>query len=523
MHPAFDHPKAVVRPRTRTYRRLPVVAIAGNMATDENGTIVSLENLIKRLPLNEPTLFVKQSSADFLAELDKRFGDMASWQWRVSTHERDICKPDGTPVAARVSTLIHFFGWKNGNFHKLIEPVSFHGRSLNEINPGEESVLYRLLQWGVYIRDFCDQNNLEIRPTGGAIGSQFLTDPRFYPMARRKVPASTNLSVREQLPGNHYYLNVPPSTREYTAVYLDQHRAHHYHASTIGLPAADSLYAHGRFWDCNEITLSQIPENFYGLYCLDLDPPKRRLPFDWLPQSQLERVFVYTNELQHLLDAGYTVKGVRAAWGSRFRDDGLRHYAIWAMSQLDTYGDAAWLKPLLLSTYGTLATRPKQIEFILKQCKQGESVTLRTGHSTLTGLWTQTRRKLEPGIANVLHRGMIEAATRSESIGLAQALDFAGYRILSIYADAVIVQLDDDKPDLPHLPEPWRSKGTLNHLQFINQQAFLSGEMTKLPGVGRDILKYRQQSPRIAAKQVPMYNALSGEKVLKPIGALKGP
>ena len=517
----FSHPPRSIKPRTRAHKALPVVAIHGSDTLDESGEVGSLDELIRRLPYQHPTLFTALGAAALLTKLNSIYllRDPASWQWRVSVHERDLIRPDGFKAATHVSTVVHYFGWKHGNYHKLIDPISMYGHKLDKIWPGSVSPvqdenwqkLVKLLKWGITLRDFCSENNIDIRPTMGGISSQFLTDRRFYPRARRKVPTEINQRAREELPGNHYFLNVQPSSHEnFTALYLDQHRAHHYHARTTLFPSADHLYAYGRFTDLGECTQDKISPNFHGLYCLDLAPPIGVVPYSHL--RELTKVFVFSNELQHLLDVGYKVVGVRAAWGSRMLDEGLNLYARWASEQLDRYHDAPWLKPLLLSAYGTLATRPRISEAIFRLAKAGETVSMTTGKRSLNGRLARATKKLEPGIANVLHRGMIEAATRSESIGLAQWLDYNGQRVLSIYADAVIVEQDDDKP-LPVLPEPWRIKRELNHLQFINQQAFTSDGMTKLPGVSREAIPYRQHRTPGHAPRVVQYEALTGNAV----------
>jgi hypothetical protein len=488
--PLLQPAPRTVRPRTRQYRRLPVVAISHDHTLSEDGEIGSVGTLIDTLHAAPPTLYVKVAAADFVAELDKYYAewDADHWQWRASIHERAIVRPDGLKVAARVSTAIHYFGFKGGNYHKIIDPVTMYGHKLDTIWPGDQSAIERLLAWGITLRDFCHKNGLDIRPTIGSISSQFLTDRRFYPRKRRKVPAAINERARENLPGNHYVLTVQPSSkREFTAHYLDQHRAHHYHARTAALPDSNYLYAYGRFTDLEECDLGIPVEGFYGLYCLDLELPARYRRSHWITKT--ERQFVYSNELPHLEDLGYRVTGIRAAWGSRKQDTGLSKYAQWAGKQLDHYGDKPWIKPLLLATYGTLATRPTTAEAVFRMARRGEPVDLFTGGRVMSGKRVTAPKKLEPGIANVIHRGMIEAATRSESIGLAQWLTAQGHRILSIYADAVIVEHDDDLP-LPSLLPPWRSKTTLNHLQFISQQAFVSGEMTKLPGVTSELRKY---------------------------------
>lgn len=520
-----------VKPRTRRYKRMPVIAMDNQnpMGVDdalyEDGTIRHFD--YNELPDMEPTLFTRVGSADWLASINKMFeiSHPTTWQYRVSSNERGIVRPDGLKLATRVTVAIHFFGFKGGNYHKLIDPVTMYGHGLDTIWPGDEPRIIRLLSWAQTIRDFCDQNALDVRPTIGGIGAQFLTDRRFYPQARRKTPRTINERARENLPGNHYALTVAPNpNEEFTAWYLDQHQAHHYHARTASLPSSNSLYAYGRFADLAEIVWKEVPDDFKGLLCLDLQAPKKKAPFDWINRRTKAfkdgHNFIFTNELDHILDMGYVIKGVRAAWGSFERDMGLARYATWAGQQLaDCTGNVKWLKPLLLATYGTLAIKAGYGETIFRLSK-GTPVEVLTGHHTLPGMLSQRKKKLDPGIANVIHRGMIEAGCRSESIGLAQWLTTQKYQVLCIYADAIIVRQDDDNPNLPvtsngepFLPEPWRIKSDLNHLQFVSKQAFISGEMTKLPGVTRELKGYATHRHAHTAPTKPMYEALSGRKL----------
>ncbi len=506
-----------VKPRSRKYKRLPVVALDSHSCLFENGEIRDISDVCLSLQDHQPTLFAMVGSADFLSELDEHYHALhpKSWQYRATSNERGIIRPDGMKVAARVTVAVHFFGFKPGNFHKLIDPVTMYGHKLDDIWPGDQPHLQRLLAWAVHIRDFCADNQMDVRPTIGAISAQFLTDPRFYPDKRRKVPRQINQRAREELPGNHYALAVTPTPKhEYTAWYLDQHQAHHYHAQHTPLPSSNSLYAYGSFLrlKSDDIVWDKPAEGFYGLYCLDLCAPPKHIPFDWISHKTKAWHdginFVFSNELQHVLDMGYTINGVRAAWGSFERDTGLALYAQFAGEQLDRYDNQPWIKPLLLATYGTLATRAGHGETIFRLAKRGTPVEVLTGRRTLPGILTRRPHKLEPGIANVIHRGMIEAGCRSESVGLAQHLEHLGFHVLSIYADAVIVRQDGDK-NLPELFNPWRVKATLNHLQFLSKQAFMSGEMTKLPGVNRETLKYRQRATGHAPHKM-MTEALTG-------------
>lgn len=501
-----------------------MVAIHKNTVLAEGWEVSTVDELVDNLPQYDPTLFVTLGAADFIAMLNRVYllRTPDTWMWRLASHERSLCPPNGVMQATRVSAAINFFGWKhrsNGRYHKIIDPITVYGHGIDAIWPENETVVVdsdwnttvKLLKWGVTLRDFCHENNIDVRPTLGSMAAQFLANGQFYPKARRKVPAKINQRVRESLPGNHYFLNVKPEpSNNFTAHYLDQHRAHHYHARHTRLPDSNHCFAYGRFTDLAGPAFADTDPEFMGLYCLDLRAPDRPSPFDWIGDN-LESRFVYSNELPHLLDRGYRVRAVRAAWGSIQRDTGIQRYATFAEAQLDMHGDPAWLKPLLLATYGALATRPLVREAIYRLAKRGTPVRIPTGRYNLMGLRIQSTRKLEPAIAHVLQRGMIEAACRSESIGLAQWLDHQRHTILSIYADAVMVEVDDDKP-LPFLPDPWRCKRTLNHLQFINRQAFKSDGMTKLPGIGREALQYTQKSPGHAPRRTH-YEALTGRAV----------
>ena len=505
---SFEPSPRVVKPRSRKHKVLPIVVINRDEVLTEDGETLLLDELVARLPNMPPTLFVAFGAADLLAYLDNIFAmsHPTAWQRRVSEHQRYSYKMHPNPKARRsyrVHVIVHYFGWKNGNYHKLIDPITMYCHTFDTIYPltpdkRARGTLPRLLEWSIILRNFCANNNLEVRPTIGAIASQFMTDPRFYPKARRKVPAKTNEVVREYLPGNHYILNVPPGNREYRAYYIDQRRAHHYHARTLTFPHADHLYAYGYFRNLTKYYRDSTSPDFHGLYCLDLLAPPSGIHYSWVEKNKnrtLERQFVFTNELPHLFDMGYTVKGVRAAWGSHIVDTGLNAYAQWACDTLDEYSDPKWLKMLLLAAYGTLASRPTYGESIFRLAKKGEPVTVLTGRRSMKGKLVKRTMKLEPGIVNVLQRGMIEAATRSESVGLVQWMESRNQRVLSIYADAVIVEVNDDRP-LPPLPEPWEVKRELNHLQFYSRQAFASDGMTKLPGVGRRSTSLRGKAPR---------------------------
>ena len=490
----------IIKPvEIQRYKHHDIVAIANHQVLFESGELVTLEQFTDILPTLPRLIVVKRGVADFVTILDERYGDDPTWQWRVTVKERDVFPIDqSSPITAiQVSTVVHYFGWgfglrKDRAYHLALDPITFYGKSFDDVWKIERSLVEELMSWATVLRKWCYDNNLGIRPTNGGISSQFLTDPRFYPECRRKVPRNTNDRARENLPGNHYHLFASSDPeREYQAYYLDQRNAHHYHAEHTRLPNSNSLYAFGRFYDLGDIVFPTTWSEFSGLYCLRLcvsQVPGIR-DFSPLTHTIVENTFdafVWSNEIQLLTDLGYEIRGVIAAWGTIEEDTGISEYARWAQMELKHYSGASWLKPILLSTYGVLAAKPRSQEIIFKRAKgKVKPVATFTGKKELYGLLvgaTGKDKRLEPKIVNVLHRGLIEAATRSESLGYAHYLANQGYNVLSIYADGIIIE-DEGETSLPFLPEPWRLQNTLHHLRFINKQAFISGEVSKLPGV----------------------------------------
>ena len=142
-------PAKTVKPRVRTYQPLPVVAIADGEIITENGELLTQDQLIQRLPTMPPTLFVAVMAARFLSELDRQYSQTTvGWQYRITNNERNVSTPEGQLIATRITVAISYFGWKNRNYHKLIDPVTMYGHSLDRIWPGDGSRASRLLQWG---------------------------------------------------------------------------------------------------------------------------------------------------------------------------------------------------------------------------------------------------------------------------------------------------------------------------------------------------------------------------------------
>jgi hypothetical protein len=482
-----------IRPRSdKPRKRYAVVAVNGFLtgALTEDGRELTFDELVAYLPEMGPTLFVTlNQAAEFVLKLHERYSANATWNAGiVPGDERAFTGPGEFRVPLRTTYPVRFFGWRSthkgtpNRMHHAIDPLTYHARHLHEMCPpvGGETPIRTLLRWGVALRDFCQAHNWEVRPTQGATVSQALTDSRFYPGARRKVPKCINARAREHLPGNHWKLLVKPEKVYPNAIYLDQSRCHHYHAEHVGLPDANELWAYGRFWDLARIMWENVPSQFYGLYCLDLAHSGSYHCFDWI-RGDLTKQFIWSSELPHVLDMGYRVTGVRAMWGSPVRDQGIPAYARWAQDQLDTYPGQPWLKPLLVSLYGVLACTPKQPVSWYAQAKKGDVAEIFVGARHATGYRAKGKQKIEPRIANVLHRGLIEAATRSETVGMAQHLNRRAISVYHLYVDGIIVEDEESRP-VPELPAPWRCDKYLQDYCGQDDISFTSRQMSKQPG-----------------------------------------
>lgn len=503
----------IVKPRKRTTNAdRPIIAasyIHGSYITEQGefGTLDELFTILRKTPVS---LLVCDHSAEFLAKMHARWEFDPDWQFGVIPIQRELFMPKiraGHRVAMR-ATAVNFLGWREAkkgrnkttrtHYHLCIDPITFSSYPLAQA--GEEHKLDVLLAWGKQLREFCVSEGINLKPTQGGTARQFLKDDRYYPEPRRKVPRATNDHVREYLPGNYYEVRADPNY-QYHATYIDQTKAHHYHALNTPLPDANSLYGYGAFRDLGKTwraprrqRVESFLNGFHGLIFGNLYyTPK---PFRWIPEY-LNRLAQpqawYTCELDLLRSLGVIPVDIIGAWGSYDVDHGIPAYAA---ASLDSLADnpPMWEKTLRLSTYGALATRPRAAEMGFAKATRGTPRVIPAGKEKFTAQMLTPRRMGEPSTNNVLHRGLIEAATRTESLMFANYLQQHNHRVLCIYVDAVMVECNGR--ELPLVPDPWRVKTKLTNLQFISGNAFQSDEMTKIPGgqARSDALKY---SPRV--------------------------
>lgn len=450
-----------------------------------------------------PIMLVCHNPHKVFDKAHKAFSDDPQWNMRASVNTAERFHLDGTVREPKVRTTrdlrIGFFGFRMGDRHtQYFHPISPYDfmNDFRDYGDLKWPEYVRLYQWGGHVRKWMRKHKLRFSPTRGGLSAQLLRDKRFYPSPRRKVPKLTNEKARNAMPGNFYAMRDGTVGLLIPALYVvDQKNAHHYAAETVNLPNGNSLFAYGRFG-----TLSDKPyarENRprfetlireHGLFRVTVWVPKGLAGMvpPWAMNHGLRSVFLYSNELRLCAELGIEIRSISYAWTSPDTDTGLRKYAQWAQNEIAQNPDhKAWLKPTLLSAYGILGVRPRHIEMAYWQSKKGEPHRYFVGPTPVILKRTRTRKKIQPYIANTIHRGMIEAETRTLSIRLARQLENEGHTVIAIHSDAVLVQ--DTGQQLPLLPPPWRVKERLGGFKAVDTVSFESDELVILPGRKRNV------------------------------------
>lgn len=497
-----------MKPRRPYTKETPmIVADATGMAWSDYDCTVGPRPLVELLTecqtrsgrtcRHPSSLLVCRKPPLLLLQLNEHFKDDSEWNFKLSIHDRDSYV-NGVVRTQKEEAAVSFLGFRNKDsrnnwYHYLVAPGRFTRATLSELTDPDQPELAQLYEWGQAIYAFAQANDLKLGSSAGAMATQLLRDERFYPDDRRKVPTATNERAREALPGNHYELRDETHRVYGAAIYFDQENAHHYAAQTVNLPHADWLYARGYFHVPQEWCHPGTPEyeyltrEEYGLLHLRIRVPKTLTGFlpQWAHIPGSHDAYLFTNELDLAARLGVEVEFVYAAWTSPMLDGGLAKYSRWAVEQIKLRPqDKAWLKSVLLATYGILASKPRLYEFGYREAK-GEPQMFHIGPEQIQIFRTSTKRKSQLSVANVIHRGMIEAETRRLSIELARRLEREGHHVLSIYADGVIVK--DSGQQMPPLPKPWRAQDRLKFLVFHNPTTFESELLCKRPGVRKSL------------------------------------
>jgi len=511
-------PVLSVAPRIPKYDSRHLLIYDGTRVLLERTGEVHPAHLFPGLLLSEdPGIVICENALQMLAHLN--YGVCSrrpGWQFRTSFVKRTKWRQiKGNRPVTQGHTLVSWFGWRtfwsNGttahtHYHYPVDPIVLANCAIHRLIPHEvdsDARLAALLAWGMDMREWCRENDLKVSTSAGSLAIQLLTDPRFYPESRRKVPRATNDRARQHLFGNHYELHTEPRIFQ-NGYYLDMKSAHHYCASKVALPNANTLNARGKFREplgesedqpftrSEPIRVAsgcaayrQLTTRAYGLLQVRIDPlrPHERFTLPYLKKPGIRIAWIYTNELELVRELGGQILGIEAAWVSFERDDGIRKYAEWAMAENRAMSSERkkWCKPTLLAAYGMLAHRPTAPTIGYHQSDKGIRQPVPVpGGGVLEMNIHQAQKETESRICNVIHRGMIEAEVRVRVIRMARELAAQGTEVLALYADSVIV--NSDLP-LTFLPEPWDIKTELTQLEFFNAVSFHSKEMTKLPGI----------------------------------------
>jgi len=449
-------------------------------------------------PRTTPIMFVCHNPHKVFQRLHEAFKSDPEWNARFSVNAAERFHLDGNVRESKVKTTrdirIGFFGFRSGNrktkyFHP-VTPLDFMD-DFAGYGESEWPEYIRLYHWGASVRKWMKKHRLRFTATRGGLSSQLLRDRRFYPESRRKVPKLTNEKARTALPGNFYAMAEDSVGKLYAGVYLiDQENAHHHAAENVILPNANSLFARGRFASSLDKPFAREGRVTYedmmgehGLFRVRVWVPKHwggMVP-PWNSRNGLTDLFLFSNELAMAEELGMEIRHISYAWTSRDRDEGLAKYAEWAQGEVAAHPEhRQWLKPTLLSAYGILGVRPRVMEMAYWKSEKGEPYRYLLGPTPIMMNRMRTTKDIQPGIANLIHRGMIEAETRKLSIQLARRMESEGHTVIAIHADAVLVK--DEGQQLPLLPPPWRVKDRLTGFQAIDQVSFRSDTVTVLPG-----------------------------------------
>lgn len=511
------NPERVVRPRKNARVGMPIVVCDSQMRVwyenDKSKKSLNLDwdivELIRYLRDNwprdrdgkrrtTPIMLVCHNPHKVLLRVHEAFKNDPDWQIRLSVNASERFHLDGTVREAKTKTTkdlrVSLFGFSDSNrktkyFH-ILTPFDFFD-DFKEYGDPDWPEYVRLYHWGGSVRKWMRKNKLRFTSTRGGLAAQLLRDKRFYPEKRRKVPRQTNEKARPALPGNFYAMIDGQVDRLHKGVYvIDQENAHHHAAENVLLPNANDLFARGRF-----ISLSDEPyvkersigfNNLIGelgLFRCRVHVPNNLLGMlpPWMEQPGLTDIFLYSNELDLVKEMGVEIRHISYAWTSRERDTGLNKYAQWAQQEVTKNPKhKLWLKPTLLAAYGILGARPRHMEVAYWQADTGEPHRYLLGPIPIMMQKYRTKKEIQPAIANIIHRGMIEAETRKLSVQLARKLENEGHTVIAIHADALLVR--DEGQQFPLLPPPWRIKDRLNMFKAVDLVSFESDTMTILPG-----------------------------------------
>lgn len=500
-------PKIVKPARPREwYLDLVIVAPTG-VLVERTGEVLPRDRLAEIAAREPKSLFVTQSADRMLYELHQVYQSDPTWDYQVKpTHT----KGTGGKAKRVTATVVRHFGWKNQGkgrerrYHLCLDPSPFCAATIDELidQPGDE--LLRLFIWAKLLRDWIIAQNLPPSLSAGALGAALLRSPLWFTDSR-KVPRATNARLRPFLPGNHYRLYTDELTR-HQAVKLDMTAAHHQVAAHLPLPHANTFVLRGNKPQLDTDGTEGTPPDWCGVtsrkYRTVIDShhgfifarvivphvPRGAVVHPVMECSGRQDVGLWTTALPHLLDAGLVIEAIYWTASTPETDPALNQYARFALRAISEVDPLLrpTVKRVLLAAYGIKASTPSRMERGVRLSDHGESGAYPAGSGVLPVKRIRLSTEVEPLLAHVAHRAMIEEGLRVRVIEQAQNLQRTGHRVLAIYADALMVEANGRT--LPLLPDPWKSAEPLTDLRFLTDTgtAYTSREETRMPGVPRE-------------------------------------
>lgn len=389
---------------------------------------------------------------------------------------------------------VRYIGWKNRQHgayqpkHFPVDPYTFARDNSSE--QYRRMSVDEMVAWAADMHSFIEEFDLLPAPSFYKLSAQFLRN-RFNEGHSHKL----NERLRFALPGNYYLYNASPIQVYGEVLEVDQSNAHHHSAASLSFPLKSSVRQIEQVpWKDYVRKYLSVPGWNGVLHLLGEVPYLRTetyLPPPW-NEPGLTQGYVYTNELEYLLQCGMKPVHVLQGWIGDERDPLPTHYGKWAMQQIAAASPSRkrWLKPTLLATYGMLAARPfRQISIWAHTENGGPRGNFHVGKEQFMSL--TYKQNGEPPVpsryANVIHRGMIEAETRLQTLKMAKQYAEQGFEVLALYADGIFVTRPKSG-QMPLIAPPWRMTPITN-AHFPHKGQVICDQYEKLPGVQGNLRK----------------------------------
>lgn len=441
-----------------------------------------------------------------IAAANQFYKDHPGWVCKIASERHRIVRADRLSVVGSFNPQL--CGFRDPSRH--YPPRYFQCLDLKELANIVTQELPQIVQYVQQLLQMLDRRGVHQWTTNrGGLARRLLQASPFWTPERTAAPKFVNGLGRKNLPGNHYAITEQRTAKH--AYYIDQCSAHHSIAATTPLPNPNNIRARGntrsespKFWTDNvkeflaeHIGLVRVMANVQHI------PNKQKHLFPPFMQKPGRMDFyIHTNELDYWKGhSKFNVEYICAAWTATKADAVLPEYAKWAIGELTNYEGKAVKKPILLAAYGMLAVGDNPVvTFWGGPNLKGTTTTIPLAGDVKARIYQRKPESPQPKVRNVIARGMIEAETRLRSLKMASELENMGHKVLCVYVDGLIISGEK----LPLLPPGWRVEKELTAIHFLHPNQFVSVEMSRLPGIGKeDARRMREaRAPFIARAKV---------------------